>query len=80
MDRQKLSEAVLRAVRDNGGRATIVEIARHIWINHEADLKAAGDLFYTWQYEMRWTAQKLRNAGQLAYARENGRNVWQLVK
>ncbi len=80
MDRERLLGAVVRAIEDNGGQSTIVQVAKHIWEHHEVDLKNSGDFFYTWQYEMRWAAQKLRNAGQLTLGRENGRNVWQLVK
>lgn len=48
-----------------GGSAKIVRVAEHIWGNHEADLRARGDLFYTWQYDMRWAAQQLRDNGTL---------------
>ncbi|WP_031326568.1 hypothetical protein ACTTAL_13080 [Rhodobacter capsulatus] len=47
------------ALKDHGGIASIVEVARHIWMNHEPDLRASGDMFYTWQYDMRWAAQRL---------------------
>ena len=43
------------------GEATVVEVAKHIWENHEQDLRSSGDLFYTWQYAMRWAAQELRD-------------------
>ena len=80
MNREQLLSAVVRALEANGGSATIVQTAKYIWDNSEADLKASGNLFYTWQYEMRWAAQKLRDNGKLTLGRENGRNVWQLVK
>jgi len=35
------------------GETSIVRIAKHIWDCHEADLRASGDLFFTWQYDMR---------------------------
>ena len=80
MNRESIMDAVVTAVRAHGGKATIVQVAKYIWDNHESDLKASGDLFYLWQYEMRWAAQRLSKAGKLDYARESGRNVWQLVK
>jgi hypothetical protein len=46
------------------GEATVVEVAKHIWENHEQDLRSSGDLFYTWQYAMRWAAQELRDQGK----------------
>ncbi|SDW39046.1 hypothetical protein SAMN05444006_10397 [Allgaiera indica] len=31
----------------------------------------SGDLFYTWQYDMRWAAQNLRGAGKLVLSGRN---------
>jgi len=49
----------------SGGEARVPDIARHIWENHEHDLRASGDLFYTWQYAMRWAGQVLQKEGKL---------------
>ena len=51
-----LQDWVRDALHDNGGRARLVEVAKFIWANHETQLKASGDLLYTWQYDMRWAA------------------------
>lgn len=64
-NREDLKDWVFRAVYECGGRTKVVEVARYIWKNHEQELRRSGDLFYTWQYEMRWAAQKLRNEGRL---------------
>ena len=66
-DREDLKNWVYEAVRDNGGVASVVTVAKHIWENHEIELKASGDLFYKWQYDMRWAAQKLRNSKKMAF-------------
>jgi hypothetical protein len=47
------------------GPASVTQIARHIWEDHEDDLKASGDLFYTWQYDMRWAGQTLQRKGKI---------------
>ncbi len=47
------------------GPARIPQIAKHIWDNHEGELRASGDLFYTWQYAMRWAGQILQHEGKL---------------
>ena len=60
-----LQEWVIEALRDLGGEAHLARIAEHIWNNHESDLSASGDLFFTWQYDMRWQAQNLQKAGKL---------------
>lgn len=48
------------------GPSTVPRIAQHIWENHEPELRTAGDLFYTWQYAMRWAGQILQNEGKLS--------------
>ena len=55
--RDDLIDWVYKAVQGNGGKTKLVNVARHIWENHESELRSSGDLFYTWQYEMRWAAK-----------------------
>ena len=58
------------------GPAQVPRIAQHIWENHEAELRVSGDLFYTWQYAMRWAGQVLQQEGKLT---KNGPNrTWVL--
>ena len=64
------------ALRDLGP-ALVPEIARHIWQNHEAELRASGNLFYTWQYAMRWEGQKLQQEGKLT--KKAGARRWALT-
>lgn len=65
-----LKSWVLEALSDLGP-ATVPRIAQHIWENHEAELRTSGDLFYTWQYAMRWAGQVLQHEGKL---QKNGPN------
>ncbi|WP_197918258.1 hypothetical protein [Thiosulfatihalobacter marinus] len=60
-----LQEWVSQALRDLGGEAHLARIAEHIWNHHEDDLRKSGDLFFTWQYDMRWAAQNLQKVGKL---------------
>jgi hypothetical protein len=71
-----LQEWVMAALRALGGEAHLARIAEHIWLNHEADLRKSGDLFFTWQYEMRWAAQNLQKAGKLVKLTRS----WRLTK
>jgi len=64
-DRDLLKDWVLEALQAEGGSAKLPVIAKHIWENHEADLRARGDMFYTWQYQMRWAGQVLQQTGKL---------------
>jgi hypothetical protein len=74
-----LQEWVQEALTILGGRGTVVEVAKQIWKQHEAELRASGDLFFTWQYDMRWAAQTLRDTGRAKKAGETGRGRWELI-
>jgi len=75
-----LKEAVYRAVVAAGGKANLIDVAKHIWQHHEDDLRRSGDRFYRWQYEMRWAANVLRHEGRIAPADEAQRGVWVIKK
>jgi len=62
---------IVEALNALGGRGRIWEICEQIWDKHEKDLQTAGPLFYTWQYDMRWAAQKLQKEGKLSKAGKN---------
>lgn len=76
--RADLVDWVLEALKANGGQSEIVPICRHIWHAHRAELEASGDLFYTWQYDMRWAGTRLRQRGLLVAADTSDRGVWEL--
>ncbi len=65
LDRYGLEPIVVAALKANGGEARVVEVAKYIWAHHEADLRASGDFFFIWQYDMRRAAENLRNRGVL---------------
>ncbi len=77
-NKQTLQAWVLDAVRLMGGSAAPLAVAKHIWTHHEDALRESGDLFYTWQYDMRWEAQKLRNAGVLRSKEGQRTGTWDL--
>jgi len=68
---------VIDALKSNGGEASILYVARHIWEHHEKDL-AGHDLFYSWQYDMRWAATELRKKGLMVPADDDRRGKWTL--
>ena len=76
--RDDLKQIVLDAITASGGSASIVDVAKRIWHDHEADLQTSGDLFYTWQYDMRWAATRLRDEGKLANADRSPKGIWEL--
>ena len=65
LTRQYLKEIVVEAIKANGGQSTDVQIAQYIWQHYEPKLRESGDLFFTWQYDIRWAVPTLRKSGIL---------------
>ena len=74
-----LADWLLEALRTNGGGGTIVQLCKHIWEKHESDLRSSGDLFYTWQYDVRWAANELRRTGKMKPVEMSPKGLWELV-
>lgn len=73
-----LQEWVREALGELGGQGAINDVAREIWLKHENDLRHAGEHFYSWQYDMRWAAQRLRNKNLLSFRKSGAKNIWVL--
>jgi len=78
--REDLDDWVIEALENLGGRGSVVDIAKQIWQNHEEDLRHSGDLFYTWQYEYRWSGKRLRDQGKLKPAEMSPKGIWIINK
>ena len=63
--REILVDWIHEALLALGGSGSILLVAKKIWQLHGGELNPSDDLFYTWQYDMRWAAQKLRDKGLL---------------
>ena len=74
-----VTDWVVSALKDLGGRGSLVAVAEKIWKHHESDLRSSGDLFYTWQYDMRWSANVLRRKGIMKAAETSPHGVWELA-
>jgi hypothetical protein len=77
--REDLQDWVVAAIRANGGSASIVQAAEHIWKHHEKELRTSGDLFFTWQYDMRWACTRLRERKIVQSAELSKRGEWRLA-
>lgn len=69
---------IIAALKANGGRARVVQVCKYIWDHYENEIRASGDVLYTWQYDVRWAAQKLRDEGTLR-PMEGNRRPWELA-
>lgn len=70
---------IIEALETLGGAGKLLEVCREVWRRHQPDLEAAGDLLYTWQYDIRWAATTLRHDGVLIPADEQVEGRWQLA-
>ena len=59
------------------GSASLLDVAKKIWDLHEADLINT-ELFYTWQYDYRWAATKLREKGVMKSREDSPKGIWEL--
>ena len=75
-----LDSWVRRALYQKGGRGTVVAVAEQISGTHEAELRESGDLFYTWQYDMRWAANRLRRRGIMKSVTQSRSGIWELAR
>lgn len=78
MKKEDLPDCLEATLVKLGGSGTILEICKRFWIDNEADLRNSGDLFYTWQYDIRWAATTLRKAGIMKDASVSDSGVWEL--
>ena len=77
--KQDVTDWVVSALKALGGRASVVQVAQEIWRRREADLRASGDLFFTWQYDMRWSANRLRHRGVMKPTQLSPQGMWELA-
>jgi hypothetical protein len=77
--KELLKTWVLEALRAAGGSASVVEVSKRIWESHDTEIRAGGDLLFTWQYDVRWAAHVLRRDGALKPADQSPRGVWELA-
>ncbi len=80
VSKKTLEDWVYKGIKANNGSATIVEVAKYIWNNHQKELSTSGDIFFTWQYDMRWAAQNLRKAGLCGLVSKSPVNKWTIIK
>jgi ribulose kinase len=74
-----LQDWVQNALSRMGGRGSLTDVAKEIWRAHESELRSSGDLFYTWQYDMRWAANRLRSRAIMQSVAVSGSGVWALA-
>lgn len=80
MKRDVLEMWILESLKEMNGSASLLEVCKWVWINKEKELRSSGDLFFTWQYDIRWAATRLRKKGMLQDAVVSPTGIWELSK
>lgn len=75
--RSDLLEPVLEALRENGGAAHLSQVAKYIWKHYKSEIESS-PILYTWQYDIRWAARDLREAGRMKPADPILKGIWRL--
>lgn len=78
MVKSDLPELLEATLVELNGSGTILDVCKMFWREHEEELKASGDLFFTWQYDIRWAATTLRKEGIMKAAPLSETGVWEL--
>jgi len=78
MTKKDLKPILIEALKANGGSGSIIEVCQYIWDNYEKDLMKSGNLFLTWQYDVRWAATTLRKDKTLKPAGLQTDKRWEL--
>ena len=71
---------IVEALKDHGGSAHIAPMCKYIGDKYESELRKSGDLFYTWQYDIRWAGKKLREKGVLQPKHPGDRGPWHFTE
>lgn len=74
-----LEDWVVEALTSHRGSATIIDVCKWIARHHDSDLRELGDVYYTWQYDVRWAAHRLRGKGVLRAAGLSPTGTWELL-
>jgi len=77
--RKDLRKWLTEALEANNGSASIVEICKYVWEKYENELRRSGNLFYTWQYDIRWAANQLRKEGIMRAVDLSPKGIWELI-
>ncbi len=79
LNRCNLPDVLYAAIQKLGGKTDIITVCKFLWENYHNELEKSGDLFYTWQYDIRWAATELRKMGRMVPAELSPRGIWEIT-
>ena len=78
MKKEDLPDKLIEVLKALGGRGTILEICKKFWEINGKYLDERNDLFYTWQYDIRWAATELRKQKIMKSKDVSPKGIWEL--
>lgn len=89
MERKDLPDLLYKTIASLGRKAPMMSVFREFWKLYACNLDPSEDMFYTWNYDLRWAATELRKKGKMkpASAKENPREltdsspkgIWEII-
>lgn len=79
LTRHDLLTVLYDSLKSLGGSATIIEVSKYIWDHYEKELRKSNNLFFTWQYDVRWAATMLRKKGEMKSSDISPKGLWELA-
>lgn len=77
--RDSMQGWILECLNKRGGSGWPKEVAKYVWEHHKDELSKSEKMLYTWQYDLRWAAQKLRDSGKLKAVHGKNNLPWELA-
>jgi len=78
IDRVTMTEWVIEALHELGSKGSILDVCIRVWKNHGKEIIQYEEVFFKWQYEVRWSGDILRKERILKSSDESQRGVWEL--
>jgi len=73
-----LKNIIVDILKQCGGKSPIIKVCKMVWENHENRLRGSGDMFFDWQYQIRWAATHLRKDGIMKKVNNSEKGIWEL--
>lgn len=79
MNRDDLPDILYSSIKAIGGQVDIISVCKYFWAHYKTELELSGDLFFTWQYDIRWAATELRKTKRMKPAEVSPRGIWEIL-
>lgn len=88
MTRKDLPNILYQILDELGGRAKMMDVFKSFWTKYKNVLKETDDIFYTWNYDIRWAATQLRKENRMKPAKtkenshgalESSKGIWEIL-